>query len=181
MAWFEESKMPVLSSEERSSFLDERRVVMRIALTRDDGSPFVTPLWFLHETNTIYFTPRERSEWFVMLRRDPRVALCIDEQPLPYRKVIIEGRAELLNDVGEDDIWRDLYLRMAERYVPVDDARAYISNTIDERRGLFRVVLADAKVRTWRLPVGDEPGEGIWHQRYYKDPDITFDGRSPER
>lgn len=170
--------MPVLSAEERSSFLDERRVVMRIALTRADGSPFVTPLWFLHETNAIYFTPRERSEWFAMLRRDSRVALCIDEQPLPYRKVIIEGRAELLYDVGEDDRWRDLYLRMASRYVPVRDAEDYINNTINERRGLFRVVLAASKVRTWRLPVGDEPGEGIWHQRYYKDPDVEFDVRS---
>ena len=166
--------MPVLSAEERSSFLEERRVVMRIALTRGDGSPFVTPLWFLHENGAIYFTPRERSAWFAMLRQDPRVALCIDEQPLPYRKVKIEGRAELLHDVGDDDTWRDLYLRMAERYVPAKDARAYIENTLSERRGLFRVVLADAKVRTWRLPVGDEPGEGIWHQRYYQDPEIEF-------
>lgn len=170
--------MPRLSLAERDAFLEERRVVMRIALTRADGGPFVTPLWFLHEAGAVYFTPREWSEWFGMLRHDPRVALCIDEQPLPYRKVIIEGRAELLHDVGEDDQWRELYLRMAGRYVPARDARAYIDNTINERRGLFRVVLADAKVRTWRLPVGEEPGEGIWHQRYYQDPDIEFAGRS---
>jgi nitroimidazol reductase NimA-like FMN-containing flavoprotein (pyridoxamine 5'-phosphate oxidase superfamily) len=62
MARVEESTMPVLTSEERSSFLDERRVVMQIMLTRDDGGPFVTPLWFRHETNTIYFTPPERPE-----------------------------------------------------------------------------------------------------------------------
>jgi nitroimidazol reductase NimA-like FMN-containing flavoprotein (pyridoxamine 5'-phosphate oxidase superfamily) len=173
--------MPKLSSAERDGFLNERRVVMRIALTRDDGGPFVTPIWFLYRDGAIYFTPRERSEWFAMLRRDPRAALCIDEQPLPYRKVIIEGRAELVHDVGEDDTWRGLYLAMAERYVPAKDARAYIENTISERRGLFRVMLADAKVRTWRLPVGDEPGEGIWHQRYYKDPDTAFEGRSPTR
>lgn len=170
--------MPKMSLAERVEFLDERRVVMRIALTRADGGPFVTPLWFLYEDGAIHFTPRERSEWFGMLRRDPRVALCIDEQPLPYRKVIIEGQAELLHDIGEDDRWRDLYLRMATRYVPARDAQAYIDNTMNERRGLFRVVLADAKVRTWRLPVGDEPGEGIWHQRYYQDPDVEFGKRS---
>jgi nitroimidazol reductase NimA-like FMN-containing flavoprotein (pyridoxamine 5'-phosphate oxidase superfamily) len=166
--------MPRLSQTERTAFLNEKRIVMRIALTRPDGAPFATPIWFLHEDGSIYFTPRERSEWFAMLRLDPRVALCIDEQPLPYRKVIVEGRAELLHDLGEDDQWRDLYFRMAERYVPAADARAYIDNTINERRGLFRVMLSDAKVRTWRLPVGHEPPEGIWHQRYYKDPDIAF-------
>jgi hypothetical protein len=31
----------------------------------------------------IFFTPRARSEWFRCLRRDARVALCIEEQPLP--------------------------------------------------------------------------------------------------
>lgn len=169
--------MPVLSLEERTAFLTERRVVMRIAVTRPDGSPLVTPLWYLYEDEAIYFTPRERSEWFACLRNDPRAALCIDEQPLPYRKVMVEGVAELLHDVGADDAWRDLYLRMAEQYVPREDAAAYLQDTIRERRGLFRIRLADAKVRSWRLPLADEPGEGIWHQRYYQDPKTEFDSR----
>ncbi len=170
--------MPVLSKEERTAFLGERRVVMRIAVVRPDGSPLVTPLWYLYEDEAIYFTPRERSEWFACLRNDPRAALCIDEQPLPYRKVMIEGAAELLYDVGADDQWRDLYLRMAKQYVPSDDAEAYLRNTINERRGLFRIKLADAKVRSWRLPLQDEAGEGIWHQRYYQDPKTEFEGRA---
>ena len=85
---------------------------MRISVVRADGSPLVTPIWFICEDNAIYFTPREKSEWFACLRRDPRVALCIDEQPLPYRKVIVEGQAELVFDVGQDDQWRDLYRRI---------------------------------------------------------------------
>ncbi len=85
--------MPVLSKEKRMAFLGERRVVMRIGVVRPDGSPLVTPLWYLYENEAIYFTPRERSEWFACLRHDPRAALCIDEQPLPYRKVVIEGVA----------------------------------------------------------------------------------------
>ena len=167
--------MPLLTLEERSQFLRERRVVMRIAVTRPDGSPLVTPIWYLYEDEAIYFTPRERSEWFGCLRNDPRVALCIDEQPLPYRKVLVEGAAQLLHDVGDDALWRELYLRMASQYVPDADARAYIRNTIDEPRGLFRVELGEAKVRSWRLPVEGESGEGIWHQRYYQDPGVDFD------
>ena len=75
--------MPVLSRSERDAFLAEREIVMRIAVVRGDGSPLVTPIWFLHEDDAIYFTPREQSEWFACLRRDRRAALCIDEQPLP--------------------------------------------------------------------------------------------------
>jgi nitroimidazol reductase NimA-like FMN-containing flavoprotein (pyridoxamine 5'-phosphate oxidase superfamily) len=163
--------MPVLTQSERDAFLAEPGVLMRVAVVRGDGSPLVTPIWFLHEADDdgdfIYFTPREKSEWFACLRRDPRVALCIDEQPLPYRKVIAEGEAELRFETGEDDAWRDLYRRIAGRYVPPDAAESYVQNTIEQPRALFRLDLARARVKTWRMPVEGEPQEGIWHERYY--------------
>lgn len=163
--------MPKLTDAERDAFLNERGVLMRIAVVRADGSPLVTPIWFIYEgageDAAVYFTPREKSEWFACLRRDPRVALCIDEQPLPYRKVLIEGQAELVHDVGADDSWRDQYRRIAERYVDPEGAEAYVQNTIDQPRGLYRLRLADAKVSSWRMPVEGEDGMGIWHDRYY--------------
>jgi len=164
--------LPQLSRAERDGFLAEPGVLMRVAVVRADGSPLVTPIWFLHESEAagdfIYFTPREKSEWFACLRRDPRVALCIDEQPLPYRKLIAEGEAELVHDVGEDDQWRDRYRRIANRYVPEGAAEAYVQNTIEQPRGLYRLNLADARVKTWRMPLEGEPAEGIWHDRYYR-------------
>jgi PPOX class probable F420-dependent enzyme len=165
--------VPALSIAERDDFLAERGIVMRIGVVRADGSPLVTPIWFLHEDGAIFFTPREKSEWFACLRRDPRVSLCIDEQPLPYRKVIVEGRAELVHDVGEDDVWRDLYRRIAKRYVDDAEAEAYVQNTIDQPRGLYRVVMSEGEIKTWRMPVAGEAPEGIWHSRYYK-PDTKF-------
>ena len=90
--------MPRLTSEEQTSFLETPGILMRISCVRSDGSPLVTPVWFLHRKGCIYFTPRSQSEWFDCLRHDPRVALCIDEQDLPYRKVIAEGSAELIHD-----------------------------------------------------------------------------------
>jgi len=165
--------MPVLNAGEQDEFLAEPGVLMRIAVVREDGSPLVTPIWFIHEDESIYFTPRERSEWFSCLRRDPRVALCIDEQALPYRKVLVEGRAELVYDLGEDDRWRDLYRRIARRYVGERGAEDYIQNTIDQPRGLYRLRLADAVVKSWRMPLDGEAPQGIWHQRYYK-PNTKF-------
>ena len=159
--------MPRLNREELQEFLNEPGVLMRVAVVRSDGSPLVTPIWFLHEDDAVYFTPRDKSEWFTCLRADPRVALSIDEQPLPYRKVLVEGQAELLFDVGRDAEWRELYRRIAERYVPPDAADDYIRNTIDQPRGLYRVVLEGAVVKTWRMPVEGEAAEGIWHHRYY--------------
>ncbi|MBQ61692.1 MAG: hypothetical protein CMQ19_06415 [Gammaproteobacteria bacterium] len=160
-------EMPKLSSSELDQFFVTNGVIMRVACVRPDGSPLVTPIWFISYNQAIYFTPRAKSEWLACLRDDPRVALCIDEQDLPYRKVILEGRAELLHDLGEDDQWRDLYRAIAKRYIPEDAAEAYVHNTIDQPRALFRLKLADAKVKTWRMPIDDEPQDGIWAQRYY--------------
>lgn len=160
--------MPRLTQEERDAFLDEPGILLRLAVVREDGSPLVVPIWFIHRDGAIHFTPRARSEWFGCLRRDPRVALCIDEQNAPWRKVTIEGEARLVHDVGDDDAWRDLYRAIASRYVPAEAADAYVDNTIDEPRGLYRVALATAsKVRSWRMPVEGEPMMGIWHDRYY--------------
>lgn len=159
--------MPRMTQQEQTTFLSEPGILMRIAIVREDGSPLVTPIWFIYEDDAIWFTPREKSEWFACLRRDPRVALCIDEQSLPYRKVVIDAAAELIHDLGEDDQWRDRYRRIALRYVPPEGAEAYIQDTIDQARGLYKVALEQARVRSWRMPLEGESGDGIWAQRYY--------------
>ena len=159
--------MPALSARERDAFLAEPGVLMRVATIAADGAPSVTPIWFIHEDGRIWFTPRAQSAWLADLRRDPRLALSIDEQSLPYRKVLVRGRAELVHDLGDDDVWRERYRRIARRYVPEAEAEGYVQGTIDQPRALFAVELAKATVTSWRMPLTGEPPEGIWHARYY--------------
>jgi len=159
--------MPKLTAAEQATFLCEPGILLRIATIREDGSPLITPIWYVFEENCIWFTPREKSEWFECLRRDPRIALSIDEQSLPYRKVVVDAEAELCHDLGEDDIWRDRYRRIAQRYIPAAEAEAYVQVTMDQSRGLYKVSLDKSRVRSWRMPVGEEPGDGIWAQQYY--------------
>ena len=140
---------------------------MRIACVRADHSPLVTPVWFIHKDAAIYFTPRAESEWFGCLKADARVALCIDEENLPYRKIIVEDRAKMVHNLGEDDLWRDLYTEMAERYIDQEFARAYVDNTIDQERALFSVPVTQKNTKSWRMPRKDEDETGIWHHRYY--------------
>jgi hypothetical protein len=91
----------------------------------------------------------------------------------PIARSFVEGRAELVHDVGSDDVWRDQYRRIASRYVDPEGAEAYVANTINEPRGLYRVKLDDADVKTWRMPLEGEDGMGIWHNRYYQ-PNTRF-------
>lgn len=159
--------MPPLSKSEREEFLQQPGILCRIATIKPSGAPHVTPIWFICEDEAIYLTPRAESAWLSHIREDPRVALAIDDQEAPYRKVTVEGVAEIAHDLGDDDAWRDQYRRIAKRYVPPEAAENYVQQTIDQPRALLKIPFAGSKVRTWRMPVRDEPYTGIWHRRYY--------------
>ena len=162
--------MPTLTTDEVSAFLDEPGHLLRLATTDEDGYPRLVPIWFIRQGDEILFTPRGPSVFLANIRRDPRVALSIDEDPLPYRKVTVQGTARIVHDVGHDDEWRDLYRAIAKRYVPAEAADAYVDDTIDQPRALIAVPLGgESRTTTWRMPVADEDGTGIWARRYYLD------------
>ena len=159
--------MPKLTDAERDAFLDEEGILMRIATVDPDGRPLVVPIWFIRVAHEIRFTPRRASEWLGHIRENPNVALCIDEQNAPYRKVVVRGRARIVHELGEDDAWRELYRRIARRYVPPEAADGYVDVTDDQRRALLAVSLPDSEVRSWRMPLEGENYKGIWADRYY--------------
>ncbi len=162
--------MPTLSESEVAAFLDEPGHLLRLATTDEDGYPRLVPIWFIRQGDEILFTPRGPSVFLANIRRDPRVALSIDEDPLPYRKVTVQGDARIVHDVGNDDEWRDLYRSIAKRYIPAEAAEAYVSDTIDQPRALIGVpIRGTSRTTTWRMPVADEDGTGIWARRYYLD------------
>ncbi len=167
--------MPVMSDAERDAFLIEPGILMRMATVDSDGRPLVVPIWFIRHGDDICFTPRQASEWLAHVRVNPQVALCIDDQNAPYRKVVVRGVARIVHDVGEDDTWRDLYRQIARRYVPPEAADLYVDTTDDQPRALLAVSLPESDVRSWRMPVEGEAYRGIWASRYYT-PDARIRG-----
>lgn len=161
--------MPKLTASEQEAFLAEDGHLLRVATVDDDGMPRNVPIWYTVHDGRVVFTPRVQSVFLRNLVRDPRVGLTIDEDALPYRKVTLQGRAEMLFEPGADDEWRDLYRSIAKRYVPAEEADAYVDNTIDQPRALLGVSLDPevTKVLSWRMPVDDEDPTGIWARRYF--------------
>ena len=160
--------MPKLTEKEILEFLAERGHLARIATVRPDGAPSVVPVWFIYEDGSILITPRKHSEFLANIRREPRVAITVDEDAYGYRKVIFEGTAKILHDLGQDRKWDDVYRRIALRYIDDSAADHYLTETRDQPRALIGVERAKSKVTTWRMPAEDEPYTGIWARRYYE-------------
>jgi len=77
----------------------------KLAVTRADGSPQVTPVWFVLDGDQLVLTTHEASVKGRVLRRDPRVCLCVDDQEPPYSFVIIRGEAVISEDLADLRYW----------------------------------------------------------------------------
>jgi len=94
----------------------------KFGVTRADGRPHVTPIWFALDGDEVVFTTHESGVKAKALRRDPRATLCVDDQVPPYSYVMIEGEATLSDDLDEVRRWATL---LGGRYMGQDRAEEY--------------------------------------------------------
>ncbi|HSS10103.1 MAG TPA: PPOX class F420-dependent oxidoreductase, partial [Acidimicrobiales bacterium] len=105
------------------AFLTEGTRTGKLATVRNDGRPHVTPIWFvLDDQARIVFTTGATSLKGKALRRDPRVGMAVDDQMPPYSFVVIDGVAELSEDLDDMLVWAT---RIAGRYMGLDKAEVY--------------------------------------------------------
>jgi PPOX class probable F420-dependent enzyme len=116
-----------------------------VAAVRRDGSPQLSPIWYLREKDRIYFSILVDSAKYRQLRRDPRIALCIDGGHPDARFVTVYGRAEILED---ESPWReDLEWRIVRRYHDTEEqARRYQQETAGDGPGALVAVTPERVV-----------------------------------
>ena len=127
-----------MSREQIEAFLAAPRHAVVAALRRD-GTSQLSPIWYLCENDRLYFSIFVESAKYRQLRRDPRIALCIDGGHPDARAVMIYGTAELIEDEGP---WReDLKWRILLRYHESEaQARRYQEEIAEQGRGALVVV-----------------------------------------
>ena len=156
-------KLGGMSREEMDDFLAGPWLA-RLACLRDDGWPYVVPVWYHWDGEAFWVVARKRSEWAHYIAADPRVSLVVDEPQAPIRKVICEGRAEIVEwgvgpflDNGDRSIWN----RIGEEHT----GPRYLGERATEYRGGVSVEpcttirVPPSRLTTWQ-------GFG-WHRRYF--------------
>jgi PPOX class probable F420-dependent enzyme len=94
----------------------------KLAVTRADGRPHVTPIWFTLDGDDVVLTTHSDGIKGKALRRDPRAALCVDDQRPPYSFVVIEGHVALSDEVAEVRKWAAV---LGGRYMGAERAEEY--------------------------------------------------------
>ena len=109
-----------MSEERWRAFLVERPRTAKLATIRKDGSPHVAPIWIDHDDDgSVVFTTSKTSLKGKAIRRDPRVSLCVDDEQPPFAFVVIQGTAEVSEDL---DALLRAATRIGGRYMGADRA-----------------------------------------------------------
>jgi hypothetical protein len=128
--------MQDMTELEYKGFLVEKPRTATLASVRADGRPHAAPIWFDLDGDEIVFTTWHTTVKAANLRRDPRVAICVDDPTPPFAFVLIEGIASLDTHPKDFLYWTT---RIAGRYMGDKLAAAYGERNAVEREWLVRV------------------------------------------
>jgi PPOX class probable F420-dependent enzyme len=146
-----------LTKEEITEFLSGP-IVARIATVKEDGAPYVAPIWQYYDGEVMWVIPRERSVFVQHIRRNPRVAVSCAYDTAPWTRVLIQGRAEIVEGPKPvEGLIAEIGKQMTIRYLGEHGAE-YASLTWDRPRYLIKII--PEKVTSW---TGSE-----WAHKYTK-------------
>jgi hypothetical protein len=136
-----------MTAAEISSFLSNGTRTAKVATTMENGRPHVMPVWFVLDGEQIVFTTAADTVKGRNLRRDPWLALVVDDQTPPYAFVHVRGPVTLHED--RDDLLR-FATAIGARYMGADRAEEFGKRNAVPGELLVRVtparVIAEADV-----------------------------------
>jgi len=125
-----------MTTEQWRAFLAEGTRTGKLATTLRDGSPHVVPIWFVLDGDDLVFNTGRDTAKGRSIRRDGRVAICVDDERAPFAFVTVRGRATVSADTAELLPWAT---RIAARYMGQARAAEFGARNAVEGELLVRV------------------------------------------
>ncbi len=111
-----------MTRDEIHAFLCHGTRTGKVATVRVDGRPHVAPIWFVLDGDDLVFMTWHESVKAANLRREGRLALCVDDETPPYAFVIVEGTVTISEDLEQLRHWAT---RIGGRYMGEDRAEEF--------------------------------------------------------
>jgi len=130
--------MEKMNQNEIKEFLMRGTYTAKLGTINKDGSPHITPIWFiLDENDHIIFTTYFKSLKAKNLVRNPKVSICVDDQVPPFSFVIVNGIAKIMTNSRDLLIWTT---KIAERYMGKELSLDYGKRNAVEGELIIRVI-----------------------------------------
>ena len=126
-----------MTPEERRAFLSHGTRTGKLSTVRASGAPHLAPIWFVLDGDDMVFTTGAESVKGRNLRRDPRAAMCVDDQAPPYSFVVVTGSVTLSHDLDEMLRWATA---IGARYMGEERAEAFGRRNAVPEEVLVRLV-----------------------------------------
>lgn len=114
--------MDRMTEDEAKAFLDAGARTATFATVRPDGRPHAVPTWYVRDGDDYVFTTWHTSVKARNLAADGRAALVVQDPEPPYDYVMVEGMAEILDDLAE---CRRIATALGAKYMGADRAEAF--------------------------------------------------------
>lgn len=98
--------------QDHSTFLTETHIPLRLSCTTKSGWPVVLSLWYLYQEEKIFCATQETARVVRYLENDPRCALEIAGDRMPYCGLRGQARAVIDRDRGPD-----ILIKLLTRYL----------------------------------------------------------------
>jgi PPOX class probable F420-dependent enzyme len=130
--------MEKMNQNEIKEFLMRGTYTAKLGTINKDGSPHITPIWFiLDENDHIIFTTYFKSLKAKNLVRNPKVSICVDDQVPPFSFVIVNGIAKIMTNSKDLLIWTT---KIAERYMGKELSLDYGKRNAVEGELIIKVI-----------------------------------------
>ena len=136
-----------MTPDEIWKFIEERKS-LQVATIGADGAPHLTTLWFAIVDGDIVFETFTKSQKIVNLRRDPRIAVLLEDghQYNELRGVAINGRAVLHTEPAKVHPYALAVMRRNNPQIPGDQLDAAAKVMAAKRTA---VVVKPEKIVSW--------------------------------
>ncbi|MEO7556440.1 MAG: PPOX class F420-dependent oxidoreductase [Acidimicrobiales bacterium] len=94
----------------------------KLALVAKSGAPIVAPVWIALDGDDIVFNTGASTAKGRAIARDPRVAMCFDDERPPFSFVLVHGTAAVSEDLDEVQRWATI---IGGRYMGAERAEEY--------------------------------------------------------
>lgn len=111
-----------MTDDQWRAFVSHGTRTGKLSTVRADGGPHIAPIWFLLDGDDLVFNTGKETVKGRNLARDGRMALCVDDDQPPFAFVVLQGRAELSEDIAEVQHWAG---RLGARYMGEDRAEEF--------------------------------------------------------